>query len=245
MRAHRHGDLRRTGGTPGALHHHRRDGWRHGHPRHHRRLRPLLARRRRGCARRHGLRLLRGDARHGLGQRLPGDHVPVVWRHRADRDRPRHGRLLGRDGIAARGPRHGASAHPRADIAAVLLQLHVHSAVDDRVSAHHHLLSDRTPHGTVQADRGAVSALHPGHLAAVRVPGCGGQLAARRAANRGEARGAPSAGCGAGDAFRGRTGIAPASGVGRRCRAGDAREIRTALDRRYSRRRHHGRGDGQ
>ena len=47
---------------------------------------------------RHELRVLRRHARHGLGQRVPDRAVPVVRRDRADRDRPRHGRLPGGDG---------------------------------------------------------------------------------------------------------------------------------------------------
>ena len=44
--------------------------------------------------------------------------------------------------IAAASPRDGAAPDARADFAAVLLQLHVHSALVDRVSAHRHLLPD-------------------------------------------------------------------------------------------------------
>ena len=44
--------------------------------------------------------------------------------------------------IAARVPRHRAAPDARADLAALLLQLHVHPAVVDRLSAHRHLLPD-------------------------------------------------------------------------------------------------------
>ena len=89
---------------------------------------------------------------------------------RADRHRPRHRRLLRRDGIAARGSRDRAAADARADLAAVLLQLHVHSALDDRVSAHRDLLPHREAARAIQAHRHLLSALHPRDLAAVRLP---------------------------------------------------------------------------
>ena len=101
VRAYRHGDLRRAGGHAGALHHHRRHGRRHGHSRHHRRLRPVLARWSGRRPRGHGLRVLRRDARHGVGQRVPGGDVSLVWRGRARRDRPRHGRVLRSHRVAA------------------------------------------------------------------------------------------------------------------------------------------------
>ena len=56
---------------------------------------PVLARRRAGRAGRDELRVLRRHARHRLGQRLSDRPVPVVRRHRARRDRPRHGRVSG------------------------------------------------------------------------------------------------------------------------------------------------------
>ena len=65
---------------------------------------PYLARRRDRRAGRHELRVLRRHARHGLGQRVPDRPVPVVRRDRADRHRPRHGRVSRRDGVAARDP---------------------------------------------------------------------------------------------------------------------------------------------
>ena len=53
-----------------------------------------------------------------------------------------HGRIPRGDGGAAGVARDVAAADARACLAAVFLQLHVHSAVVDRVSAHLHLLPD-------------------------------------------------------------------------------------------------------
>ena len=90
-----------------------------------------------------------------------------------------------------------------------------------------------------------LSALHPGDLAAVRVPRRGGERHARRSADRAEARGAAGAGRGAGvDAGRGARRAAPAGGR-RRCGADHARALRAAVAGRDARRRHHGGGDGE
>ena len=62
-------------------------------------------------------------------------------------DRRRHGRIPRRDRIAARLAVDGAAADARAHLAALFLQLHVHPAVVDRLSAHRHLLSDGAPLG--------------------------------------------------------------------------------------------------
>ncbi len=58
----------------------------------------------------------------------------------------------------------------RTHFAALLLQLHVHPALDDCLPAHHDLLSYRPPDAAVQAHRDLLPALHPGDLAAVHVP---------------------------------------------------------------------------
>ena len=71
----------------GPLHHHRGDGRRDDPARHQRWAGPVLARRRPRGAGGHELRLLRRDARHGVGQRLSDDAVPgfgavALGRHR-------------------------------------------------------------------------------------------------------------------------------------------------------------------
>ena len=66
-------------------------------------------------------------------------------------------------------------AHARARLAARLLQLHVHPALVDRVSAHRDLLPDRRAHGPLQEDRRVLPAVHARHLAAVHVPGRDGE----------------------------------------------------------------------
>ena len=81
-----------------------------------------------------------------------------------------HGRLLGRDGVAGRFGGDGAAADPRALRAAVFLQLHVHPAVLDRLSAHRHLLPDGATPGPLPEDRDPLPDLHAGDLAAVGLP---------------------------------------------------------------------------
>ena len=71
-----------------------------------------------------------------------------------------------------------------------LLQLHVHPALVDRVSAHRHLLPDRAQDGSVQEDRRALPALHARDLAAVRVSRRDGQPRERRSADQAEDRSA-------------------------------------------------------
>ena len=103
----------------------------------------VLARRRHRVARRDGLRVLRRHARHGLGQRVSDRAVPArSARSPSSVDRRRHGRVPAGDGVAARVAGDGAAADARARVAAVFLQLHVHPAVVDRLSAHRHLLPD-------------------------------------------------------------------------------------------------------
>ena len=95
-----------------------------------------------------------------------------------------------RDGVAAGLAGDGASSDPRARVTALLFQLHVHSAVVDRVSAHRDLLHDREAARSLPEDDRALPDLHDRDLAAVglsrrrREPGDG------CAGGRGEARGA-------------------------------------------------------
>ena len=81
----------------------------------------------------------------------------------------------------------GAAADPRANLAAILFQLHVHPAFGDRVSAHPDLLPDRAEDGPVQEDGHLLSDLHSRDLAAVRVSRRDGERACRRSADRAEA----------------------------------------------------------
>ena len=162
-------------------------------PRHHRRADSVSGRRRPRRAGGDELCVLRRDARHGLGQRLPDRAVPVVRRHRADRDQPQRRRLPGADERTARRPVDVAAADAAAHLALVLLQLHVHSALDHRLSAHRDLLHDGEEAGAVQAHRRVLSDLYPGDLATVRLPRRGRQRDDLDAADRRQASGAPDA----------------------------------------------------
>ncbi len=155
----------------------------------HRWLRALLAGRGHRRARRDELRVPRRHAGHGRGQRVPDRALPVIRRRRARRHRPWHGRVSGGDGIAAGLARDRAAPDARAVLAPHLSQLHVHPALDHRLSAHHDLLPDGEADGAVPAHGHLLPALHPGDLAAVRVPRRRGQRHARRAAHREQARG--------------------------------------------------------
>ena len=72
-----------------------------------------------------------------MGERVPGGAVPVVWRDRARGNRPRHGRVSRCDTSAACLAGHRAASDAGAILTAVLPQLHVYPALDDRVPAHH------------------------------------------------------------------------------------------------------------
>ena len=78
-----------------------------------------------------------GGMRVHMGERVPGGAVPVVWRDRARGNRPRHGRVSRCDTSAACLAGHRAASDAGAILAAVLPQLHVYPALDDRVPAHH------------------------------------------------------------------------------------------------------------
>ena len=106
----------------------------------------------------------------------------------------RHGRILERDGVAARVAVHGAAAHPRARLAAVFPQLHVHPAVVARLPAHRDLLPDGEAPVALPEDRRPLSDLHAGHLAAVGLPRRRGQQGGRPAGDPGQGRGAGDAG---------------------------------------------------
>ena len=88
------------------------------------------------------------------------------------------------------------AADPRARVAAVLLQLHVHPAVVDRLPAHRHLLPDGEAAVALQEDHRALPDLHAGDLAAVGVPRRRRQPGHRRARDPDQARGAGDAGRG-------------------------------------------------
>ena len=128
-----------------------------------------------------------------------------------------------------------AAADPRAHLAALLLQLHLHSAVHHRVSAHRDLLPDRAADGAVQAHGHLLSAVHPGDLAALRVPRRGGERddrdVPRIAAEAGRAADAGAAPASI-SPERAR-GTAPRGGRRRRS-AGDARLVRAGVARRES-----------
>ena len=245
VRAHRDGDLRHPGDAARALHRHRGDGWRHDAERGERGRRAVLVRR---ADRRRGgdeLRLLRGDARHGLGQHLPDRAVPDVRGRRHHLHRREHRRVPGGDGAARGLPRVGAAPDAGADLAAVLLQLHADSAVVDHVPPHLDLLPHGAPDGAVPEDGHLLPALHPGHLAALHVPGAGRQRDDRRAGHRVEARGARGARGGRRRADAGGDGGAAAGGGRRRRDHPDAGALRAALAGGSARRGHHGRGHGQ
>ena len=167
---HRHGHLLRAGGAARALHHHRGDGRRHRAARDHQRLRVLRGRRRHRLVGRDGVRVSRRHARNRVGERAADDAVPAVRHDRRVRHRRRHGRIPRSDGSAARLAGDVAAADARADFAAVLLQLHVHPALVDRLSAHLHLLPDRARRAVLPQDDRALSDLHAVHLAALGVP---------------------------------------------------------------------------
>ena len=107
-----------------------------------------------------------------------------------------HGRIPRSDGGAARIARDLAAADARTDLAAVFLQLHVHPAVVDRLSAHLHLLSDGPRRDVLPQDHRALSDLHAVHLAAIGVSGRRREPGDGRSGHSDEARGA-SAACGA------------------------------------------------
>ena len=116
----------------------------HGAARHHRRARPLLARRRHRRAGRDELRVLRRHARHGVGQRLPDGAVPVVRRRRAGRHRPRHGRVSAPAMEALLASPTTAPLLTRERVSPLFfLSYTLHPALDHRVSAHHDLLPHR------------------------------------------------------------------------------------------------------
>ena len=187
VRAYRHGHLRGAGGAARALHRHRRDGRRHGAAGDYRRPGALLARwGRRGAGRDVYVFFggMRGTAWVNAFQTVlflsfGAIALLVIGR--------RHGRLLRSDGIAAGIAVDGAAADARADLAAVVLQLHVHPAVHDRISTHHDLLPDGATDVAVPPNRHLLSALPPGDLAAVRLSGRRRECHARRAPDSAEA----------------------------------------------------------
>ncbi len=144
---------------------------------------------------RDGLRVLRRHARHGVGQRVPDGAVPVVRRDRRGGDRapawadsaqamesmlasPATAPLLTRERVSP----------------LYFLQLHVHPAVVDRLSAHRHLLPDRAPARAFPQDDRALPDLHARDLAAVGVSRRRRQPRDRRAGDQRQARGAGDAG---------------------------------------------------
>jgi hypothetical protein len=144
--------LRRPGRAAAALRDHRRDGRRDDAERGVGRPRPLLDGRRRGGAGGDELRLLRRDARDGLGEHLPDRALPALRLRRGDRDRLGHGRLPRRGGGPARLAQR-LPAHPRKSPALLLLQLHVHPPLGHRLPPHHDLLPHGAAHGPVRQDR--------------------------------------------------------------------------------------------
>ena len=191
VRAHRHGDLRGAGRAARALHHHRRDGRRHGARAITGGLRAVLARRRHRRAGRDELRVLRRHARHGLGQHFSDSALPVVRRRRARGHRARDGRLRRRHGIAARVARDGAASDARARSRRSFFFSYTFIPLSTIAFPHITIFClTAQAHGAVPADGHLLSALHPGHLAALRVPRRRRQRHARRAAHRAEARGA-------------------------------------------------------
>ena len=148
----------------------------------HRRRRAVLARRRGRRAGRDELRVLRRHARHGLGQHVSDRAVPVVRRGRADRDRPRHGRLLRRDGERCSASPATAPLLTRERVSPLFFFSYTFIPLSTIAFPHITIfcLTARR-HGAVQAHRHLLSAVHSRDLAAVRVPRRGGERDARRA----------------------------------------------------------------
>ena len=93
----------------------------------------------------------------------------LVRRDRRRGDRRRHGRIPRGDGVDAGVAGDRAAPDARARVAALFLQLHVHPALVDRLSAHRHLLPDGAAAGPLPQDDRALPDLHARDLAAVGV----------------------------------------------------------------------------
>ena len=165
---------------------------------------------------------------------------------RGQRDRRRDGRIRAGDRVAAGVAVDGAAAHARARLAAVFLQLHVHPALVDRVSAHRHLLPDGAPARPLQEDRRPVSAVHAARsgcrrcFSAWRRTPRGTCRRSRRSSRRG-ARSRPP-GRRSPPAERDRL---RAQAGGRRRDSPAGRRLRAAVAGGAARRVRHGGGDGQ
>ena len=193
VRPYRHGDLRRPGRAARAVHRHRGHRRRHDAAGGQRWMGALLARRRDRVARRDGIRALRRHARHRVGQHVSDHPLPVVRRHRGGHDRPRHGRVPAGGRIDARLAFDRTPADARARVAVVLLQLHIHSAVLDRISAHRNLLPDGATARLFPQNRRPLPGVHAGDLAAVGLSRRGRQSSHRHSRRQGQGRSAGDA----------------------------------------------------
>ena len=91
-------------------------------------------------------------------------------------------------------PSHGSAADPRARVAAVLLQLHLHSALVDRVSAHRHLLPDGEDDSPTSARRSCSIRSACSRSGCRRCSSAWSPTAHERSGDHGQARSARDAG---------------------------------------------------
>src|SRR5205809_1476472 len=144
---------------------------------------PLLVRRRVGRLGGHELCLLRGNARHSLGEHVPSRALLVLWSCRVRHHWNRNGRLPPVCRVYALLLRRCRAFNPSARFFSLLPQLHLYPTLLHRLSPYLHLLSDSASNRSIQKDCHSLPDPYHGHLVPLCFPRCAGPSRERYSAN--------------------------------------------------------------